>query len=310
MGRHYHSLARRTLKDITLPGTHNSGAYELIEKVLPGRAEAIIEICGLIEDNFDGPIEEIIMNWSITQTQNLYGQLRGGIRYLDFRAGWLPSEGLWVTHHFLIGNPVETLLKDIKKFLDWHRKEVVVIELNSFEGQPDSIALDLLRDLVVQYLGNYLYPVDLEFEFTFRDMVRSGRRVIVTFEEGDYSKDYIWPKDSIFNTFANSDDLDTMMSFNQEKLEEFNSGEFEDSLYKISWTLTPDCETFRSTEVPGAHTGVDDLARTANPTLARFWWENQYRSERLGDILVVDFYERSPVVPLALYMNRLFRPRY
>ena len=141
MGASFEDISNRTLRQVTLPGTHDSGAYNLTTVLQPGDSagplfDALIEAA----EKLGVPINDIITPFALAQDQDLFGQLEGGIRYIDFRAGW--DGTTWHTFHFEVGTPSSVLLADVARFLNGpgNEKEVIVLEVNGMGGGNETTA--------------------------------------------------------------------------------------------------------------------------------------------------------------------------
>lgn len=106
------------------------------------------------------------------------------MRYFDLRAGWDNSTNTWVTFHYLVGSPINEILGNISFFMKEFQSEIIIVEISHFDGNPTETDVQKLRDLVLEILGSYIFPIDLSFNFTISDMVNSGKRAIITMESG------------------------------------------------------------------------------------------------------------------------------
>ena len=226
----------------------------------------------------------------------------GGIRYLDIRLGWDNSTAQWVAFHYVVGPPVADILAEIAQFMQGYTEEIVVLELSHFTGYSTTEQLDELKQVVNGVLGEYLFPVDLSFEFTVNMMVESGRRILVTMEEV-YDGVYIWPPESIYNTYADSPNSEEMEDFNYHTVGEYMHGEWPEVLFKISWTLTPDTFTVLDTLKPEKPHSLKELAQTATKGLPLFWQRIKHRHWKLGNIFIIDFYENYDIINVVLESN-------
>lgn len=74
MEKAMHHIEKKTLLELTLPGTHDSASYNLTKSILPsaqgtswwGRTSIqISEMLGI-------PVDRVITSWAITQDHNIY----------------------------------------------------------------------------------------------------------------------------------------------------------------------------------------------------------------------------------------------
>ncbi len=79
MTKNFSRLKSKTLNEIALPGTHDSGAYALGDRKSPDLSTA---------DWLIGRTLNVTKPWAITQRLDIKGQLDGGVRWLDMRTAW------------------------------------------------------------------------------------------------------------------------------------------------------------------------------------------------------------------------------
>jgi hypothetical protein len=298
------TIGNLTLKELTLTGTHDSGTYYLTDKPMPGDQSALWEDLYKLADALDKSVGSVAREWGQSQDQNFYKQMQGGIRYFDLRSGWDKDSKKWVTFHFVIGSPVQYLLQNISQFLNDHPQEIVIVEMTHFEGYPSSADITELKQMVTSILGPYLFPVDLSFGFTVGQMVSSGKRAIVTMEQG-YDNQVIWPPSSIHNTYADTSDLSKMVEYNNKTVQKFMASPWPEQLFKISWTLTPDGTVITESILPWKPGSLIKLADYGNKALPSFYNSIKKLNWRMGNILIIDHYESSAILTVVLEMNGL-----
>ena len=91
MGQHADVLHNLTLMNLTLPGTHDSAAYQLNKHVMPGSLFWPLSSIVQLIVNLGAPAANWIKGWSLTQTDDVGEQLEQGARFLDMRVGALKS---------------------------------------------------------------------------------------------------------------------------------------------------------------------------------------------------------------------------
>ena len=125
MTRKFATLRGKTLAEIALPGTHDSGAYVLGDRKSPDRSTA--EWLAGLSMNITKP-------WAITQRLDIRGQLDGGIRWLDMRHGRRRQRLLFLSRS---ARPeTRDMLHQIRAFLDepGHEHELIVLEFCNWQG--------------------------------------------------------------------------------------------------------------------------------------------------------------------------------
>eukprot|EP00435_Cladocopium_sp_Y103_P049052 s321_g14.t1 len=126
-------IGHKTLWELCLPGTHDTLTYDLSDRPAIGDS---IPYIGLLEgDHFPSRYlrnkvsEEVIVKVSKCQTIDVEGQLRGGIRFMDFRV--IYSRGRWMGVHGLeTQSGASQYLQQICRWLHQHPQEIVVLWLS------------------------------------------------------------------------------------------------------------------------------------------------------------------------------------
>lgn len=98
------AVQRKRLYELTLPGSHHSGAYQVPDS-----------------EAGQGPFGVI------TQTLNISQQLMLGIRAFDMRVVWsVKANALYLSHGY-ITVPLKHALQDMRQFLDRYPREIIII---------------------------------------------------------------------------------------------------------------------------------------------------------------------------------------
>ncbi|CAB9521528.1 PI-PLC X domain-containing protein 1 [Seminavis robusta] len=126
------------LTDLSLPGTHDSLTFDLSLTVSEDGMDGLQELAKLLHTLSGGKIkilpgelEEFFRMQAKTQQLTVTQQLDNGVRFLDFRIMWEPDKKAWYSIHFMQSkHPAEEYLRQIRKWLDEHPQEVLVIWLS------------------------------------------------------------------------------------------------------------------------------------------------------------------------------------
>eukprot|EP01134_Creolimax_fragrantissima_P002559 CFRG2559T1 len=315
MDDHYEELQTRTLFDITLPGTHDSAGYHFDGSTLYN-VDPIFSILVKVADLLHIPVESIIVKWSQTQMMKIYDQLMGGIRYLDMRGVWDGME--WRIYHGVAGDSISSILNEIILFMDNHAHEILVIELSVYSGSSGGDVCEL-SDLIQSKLSRFLLDSTYDLNrTTIQDMIEARKRIVFGFSGKDICR--MFPifhnaDDIIKNTFADSDNYETMRAFNERQVGDFvSSHQSNSTLFKMSWTLTPQTDTIIGSILqPNAHAhNLYELAVSAN---ARFQGFVANMSKKLvpllwnrpfvpANIIVCDFWNvQSALIETTIALN-------
>ncbi len=255
-------IGNRPFYQITFPGTHDATMYMT--------HDIIIDSMNSMEEKW--PFRSWIReNWIETQEDSIFDQLKGGVRYFDFRPAWY-DKTLYFLHSFA-GPEIPVVFTDLMSFLknavESENGELIVLVWSHFY-KFDADGYAALNELIDTCLKDYLYTAaDPEntnlMETTFNEYTRvngkSVPKILFLVESGDY-KDWedsghpppegVWPyqdmgyKDStkpvtgsmrIINDYADSDHQSTMRSDQTKKLLSDKGGN-QDRAFLLSWTLT------------------------------------------------------------------------
>ena len=297
-------LWNKTLSDLTILGTHDSGAYNLTRIQIPTYEPEFLEIMIYVGEQLGIPIEQVITMWGKSQPSNLYDQMMDGVRYIDLRCGWLEEQLNWVTFHWEAGHKIQILMDDVAKFLKQHTKEIVLIEASHLDGiNIDDNKLRKLVNIFQIAFGNGtgigLYPRinNSSSVFpTYGEMISKGYRVFLSLSNDKFVAKYnnIQYGEIFQNTYANSDNVTYMMQFNDKQVMRFNHNETNsNALFKISWTLTPNGDTILNTLVPGKPHNLLELAEIADKQMSN-WTQTKFNDNlRIGNVFIFDNYPKA-----------------
>ncbi|OQR74775.1 hypothetical protein BIW11_03362 [Tropilaelaps mercedesae] len=161
------------LIELALPGTHQSGAYSPYVGSIFGEQRGMI----------------------YCQEEDVFTQLLYGIRALDFRPAAVskknsPYNGF---EYFIYngkvptGNNLETILEDVKNFLELYTKEFIFIDFSEYAvGFDNQEAYDGLDKLVQAKIGRYVFPrnntrLRQAVEKNLQDLLTGNYRVMLTY---------------------------------------------------------------------------------------------------------------------------------
>ena len=309
------SLWNSSLRDLTILGTHDSGAFNLTKYLMPRSQPEWLLIAMAVAEHTGLPVEDIFGDWSITQPSDFSQQLHNGVRYFDLRCGWDSRYNDWFVFHIETGQKISKVIQQIKSFLDVYTNEIVLIESSHLYGNPTqheilrliNYFIDTFGDLLYDesnlnhpdmYSSNILFP-------TYGNMIELNQRVFLSLSN-DLSKNFssIWNGDIWYNTYANSDNVRYMMHFNDMQIKRFNNGSIsQNELFKVSWTLTPNGDTVLRMMLPNHPHTLLQLAENADKYMWS-WVENKVNnSMKIGNVLLFDNFA---AVPIGKILNMLY----
>ena len=300
-------MHNRSLYEITLPGTHDSGAYALYNSYLRGFVANWIEDAMELAQLLHIDVYHIVKMWALSQASSpmgsVAGQLRAGARYIDLRCSWNGTD--WVTFHFEQGVCCSVLMRDISEFLETFRGEIVYVEFGSESSpnktEPDESIMKLLYDDMRDTLLPYHIPVDSDLRsLTVAQLVKANTRCLIAspHRPTEYENQIFISDSIIHNSYADTDVLKDMIAYNEDRVAEFREWKMTKNkqLFKISWTLTPGPRAVTESIIPGKPRSLYELSQDAfHETTA---WAQSHETElypRFGQILISDFFCESHI---------------
>jgi hypothetical protein len=163
-------LGDKMINHIILPGSNKSSAYTINKKQL-----------------IDLPLKYKIFShtlfskWAITQSYSILEQLRMGVRYLDLRISFAPSQSgvkRFYTNHIFALTTLKKALSQIKQFLTESPNEFLIInaQIDHLQHNRYDINDSLKHDLVayIKYnLDTLLIPKKNRFP-TYNEVLAMG----------------------------------------------------------------------------------------------------------------------------------------
>ena len=178
-------LANKRLREIVLPGTHDSGTYT-INSSSPVAIDCEINQINLLCD-LDTP--RAFSGWAKAQGLTITGQLEAGTRYLDLRVCWHETSTgprLYLCHG-LLGPTVSSALSQIESFLERTEQEILILDFQTFY-ETSWLHLALLDEIRARF-GDVMLAAGPGFgveelkNVRAADLWSAGKRVIVLYGE-------------------------------------------------------------------------------------------------------------------------------
>lgn len=218
-------------------GSHDSGSFALESKsgIAPDKPDLRrwwMRVFGFVA-------YPVVKKWTITQKLNIRQQLESGIRYFDFRAAPKPNDIDLYFVHGLYGPKIIDMCLDINRFLDKHKKEIVIIHIQHFITACAEQQLHLLLELV-RIFKNKVCPFELSKSpstVTLDYLWSQGFQVFIFFPtRSTVTSNYLWPAQYLPNPWANT----TKPDFLDEFLSKQVDNRLPDRFYVTQGVLTPD----------------------------------------------------------------------
>lgn len=310
----YPELKKRTLKQITTPGTHHSDSRTLKPIWSPCNTLGNDFLAGFTTGLGLGIPSAIALTKAIAQNTSVKDQLEKGVRYLDMRACYAKDDKVFVTQHTVRGNPCNGLLSQVRDFMT-HKagaNEIVFIEIALSGGQTSDLEINKkLVQLIKSYLDPWLYirpapsttSANLNLAaFKLEEITSTGPKVIALFNSSDKGmnfeddhilKDYkqysqFWSYkreiEDIYHGTQNVNEMETNIQNTLDAVQ--NSSKLIKLQYILEWTSS-------SHSLKGLEKDLPKMMPT---------FLNKNLNKQINFIFV-DFYSETEAYPYAIKIN-------
>ncbi|XP_033208693.1 PI-PLC X domain-containing protein 1-like isoform X2 [Belonocnema kinseyi] len=270
-------LGRRRMRDLFLPGTHDSSAYAKTNFILP---------------------ETLVTKYVITQDEDVLGQLIYGARYLDIRVGYYATEAIqwWGSHGLVAVVPFQTVIDDVKTFLN-NTDEIVIFDVQEFPvgfGQDFTIHRKLVAYLEEQF-ADYIIPKSFGWSSTLDTIWSSGKKLIIGYDDHNVVGmfDSLWP--SVTQQWGNVQKVDDLYDY-LNKIETNALSSSKVNPRSAMAELTPKAWDIFLDRLGGLRKMAEDV--DAKITM---WYNTKWQHS--ANIVAVDFIKATGIVETALEWN-------
>lgn len=192
MGQLPPETKEKKINEFILPGTHDSGAFQLkLNKTPKGNMWSKIATAISLSRMFGS--KKFLEDFTLTQNYDLTKQLELGARYFDFRVSYNESDNKYYLSHSLACVELETAMKQIRTFMDQHPNEVIMLQIEADERHRKNFTnehTDGLIKLLDNHIGNLAVrqnnpsnhsDIHAVGEKTYNELVAKNQRVILGF---------------------------------------------------------------------------------------------------------------------------------
>ncbi|XP_017765584.1 PREDICTED: PI-PLC X domain-containing protein 1-like [Eufriesea mexicana] len=263
------------MKEIFLPGTHDSASY----------------------DEDDNSFN-LIANLAVTQDLDILGQLIHGVRYLDIRVGhYENTKEIWWTNHglFYRSVPLKIVIDQVKLFLN-NTEEIVIMDIREFP-----IGFNNISDhrALVSYLEeefrDYYHLNNHGWGITLNEIWSSGRRLIIGYEQKEIvnSYDSMWP--CVLHKWGNVKNVQKLYEY-LHKIETEDSNEVLRPRAAMA-ELTADFSDILLNKLGN----LRKMAHSVNLNVSN-WYSTIWQFT--ANIVAVDFVRSTDIVDIAIQSNK------
>jgi hypothetical protein len=214
-------IGNKTLRNIVIPGTHDSGTHSIseISQMSPDNTlDATIAFLENIKEKIhnlffndvpDSKLKKIIAPWAKAQSKSILEQLESGIRYFDLRV-LRRSDGQMFIVHGMYSDNIDTVFSEIKSFTDNHPKEIIILDFNHlFHLQSNQ------EDLIAKINNSFsakLIPATKTVNATLNELWQSNKQIIALYDDNEsvIKHQELWSQAAIFSPWPNKQDINNL----------------------------------------------------------------------------------------------------
>ena len=276
MEHHQNELAQKKLKEIILPGSHDSGAYVFTKE------SKLVELPGWLNKPVGtfiwSGVVSTIKRWCKTQKLNIHQQLQCGIRYFDLRVSQDTDKKFYL-YHGLQSVEVEGVFKVFAAFLAKNKGEIIILDLSHFKNVNHENFIKLIQ----KYLGEFSVPKDVLTSATYENLIKNNQRCCLFYDNSFFSKKYKFLLGKSDSFWANKQNIREL----KQSLSKYHEKTTHSKPWVLQWVLTPNAKYVAK----HLSKSVEDLAKITHQDLMPFLKEFQKKSAL--NIVMFDFVNRS-----------------
>lgn len=308
------SLKSRPLSHLSIPGSHDSGSYDLklwskVRWDTMKNPQMKTPWHGTVSWHRFIPVvsRPLVRRWGMTQLYSTHSQLQHGIRYFDIRVAQKSPHGNFYFIHGLYGPPISHIASDINTFLEKHTEEVVIFHVQhifNLSATRQRSFLDLLVSIFGLKICPYTQvnqrqiddssspvpsmssatPVMTSSMPSLQQLICKQRQILIFFpQETPIQSDLLWPNEMLANPWANTTSTVQLIRF----LDDNVSSRSPHHLYVTQGILTPN---FTMSRIKAVSTLKKQLSMPCNRVMSG-WIKQQKGSFPGPNIIMTDFVE-------------------
>ena len=289
------------LKDLVIPGSHDSAAFFLDQNMEIGPDESsMIQTLGSI---FGKIAKSVVHSWSVTQSMTIYEQLLSGVRYLDLRVAYREGDKEIRILHGLYGWTIEQVLEEVNRYVTNYPKEIVILDFNHFYNM-DSATHETLADMLLGSFSEiFRAPGEDGPNVTLQEMWGSEKKVIIIYHDYGVVDAYpfFWPPHLICSPWPNTADRKLLMEFLNKQSA---ASSFSDDAFQVTQALlTPQT----STVLQNMTSTLKDVCAMKCNSHVTGWLKALCGTKcHKFNIIIADFVEFGDFIPTVISFNYFF----
>lgn len=208
-------ITKMPLTGIAIPGTHDSFTSTLDYHAEMAPSPDLSDTIVTVLNTLGSTAKKVVYNWGVTQSYSIGDQLLAGIRYLDFRVAKRDSKGGdFYLLHSLWGQSIRDAFSEVKNFLDSHKKEVVIIDINHFYNMDYSDHTRLTNEILGTF-GSKMVAVRSWSSLNLDNLWNEGKQVVLIYHASvsTYRDTRLWQSYKITSPWPNKNSINDAITY-------------------------------------------------------------------------------------------------
>lgn len=298
----YPRFSNAAIKDIVLPGTHDSGTYKIDEKssYSPDEPYGPDFIKWLKQLDF---AQLIYARWAKTQPYSIRRQLDNGFRYFDLRI--CGKNHVPYICHGKYSEKFSNIIQQINDFVQKpeNKNEIILLDLNHFY-EMNTTDHDMLISELIHRLGARLADSDHYSPDTpLKEFWHDGKQIIVFYSNRNAVKKYpeLWSSHSIWSPWPNKQSVGDLIEALNNNLETHTP---DDGFYVIQTQVTVDAkfviDTIYKLYLPQS---IHDNVLNYKQKIYDWLYSNKKAIAQYGGIIIEDWSYGKALTHFAITAN-------
>ncbi|XP_030646948.1 PI-PLC X domain-containing protein 1 [Chanos chanos] len=283
------------LCNLAIPGSHNAITYCLDKNDHSPMDLTQPDMLQKLDKYMKPLIRPFVYKWAVAQESSVKEQLDGGVRYCDLRIAHRPNDSstdLYFYHGVYTTITVETVLKEIREWLDGHPREVVILSFSHFLGLNQELHSSLISTIKNVFSSKLCPKTEA---VTLRNLWNQGHQVIVSYEHNISNRhNDLWSH--IPYWWANKCKAEALIEEFERRKQNGRPGGF----FVMGINLTEDLKYICSHPTES----LKDMVMSTNPTLLH-WVGQQRPGANAGSVNIIagDFVTEGSFIPSVVGLN-------
>ncbi|HHG85955.1 MAG TPA: hypothetical protein ENJ82_14505 [Bacteroidetes bacterium] len=281
-------IAGLTLRQLVIPGTHDSGTYAINKHsdYSPDAPSFIKELEKLpILPNL---IKGIVAGWARTQGLDWTAQLNAGIRYLDIRTCLNTDDNQMYIVHTMYGGLLSDLIAAVKAFATANPKEIILLDFNHFYEMTAASHKQLVGEMLTAF-GSKMVPAAAGLGTKVSDLWKAEQQVIVLYDDTEMvsANAQLWSQNAIQSPWPNVQSVDALKTALDKEVADLPGEVF----FVLQGILTENTELVVQGLLPGNPGTLEELEAITSPKVVG-WVQNEWNDVGLN-IVIIDWFQTT-----------------